>query len=275
MDRYRVGDVGHAVRIAALCKLTALALCGVVLFWVAGGQAQAFTAGTTAQTRIESRHTGITYHLYIYLPADHKRRGKSLPVVYVLDGDSRFEKFVDVLKKHRIDAALVGIHCIDADRRWVDFTMPGARKYYRFLTEELIPFVEKKYRLDSGKRLLSGHSLSGNFVLYALLLEDPVQRYFSSYLSADGAYWYQQETIAAMEKRLHEDNRRLPVTFVLSGAENLEPVIEVYQHLTRRRYDGLHLQLLKFNGQGHVEMDAPAFKDSLEIVFGKNRVSQK
>jgi len=51
----------------------------------------------------------------------------------------------------------------------------GAANFKRFLSAELLPEIEKTYRTD-GFRVLSGHSASGQFVLYCLTAEPSLFR---------------------------------------------------------------------------------------------------
>lgn len=64
----------------------------------------------------------------------------------------------------------------------------GSEKFFRFLREELFPFIESEYRADPNDRGILGYSLGGLFSTYALF-NDPTsfQRYFigSPFLSWD------------------------------------------------------------------------------------------
>ena len=46
---------------------------------------------------------------------------------------------------------------------------PQAPKFFEFLKSELLPKVDAKYACDTSKRILFGHSLAGEFVLYSML----------------------------------------------------------------------------------------------------------
>lgn len=48
-------------------------------------------------------------------------------------------------------------------------TSGGAKIFLEFLKDELIPIIEKKYSVDTFKRILMGHSLGGYFTIFALL----------------------------------------------------------------------------------------------------------
>lgn len=52
--------------------------------------------------------------------------------------------------------------------RYEDGTPGGADRFLQFVHEELIPQLETTYRIDSTRRVLSGHSLGGFVALYEL-----------------------------------------------------------------------------------------------------------
>ena len=44
-----------------------------------------------------------------------------------------------------------------------DYNLPGAYTYYKFLTPDLIPYIEAKYKVAADQRTLEGHSFGGMF----------------------------------------------------------------------------------------------------------------
>jgi predicted alpha/beta superfamily hydrolase len=61
-----------------------------------------------------------------------------------------------------------------------------ADNFLSFLKNELIPYVNKTYA-TSGKNTISGGSLGGTFIMYALLMEPEL---FDSYIAGDPAFWW-------------------------------------------------------------------------------------
>jgi predicted alpha/beta superfamily hydrolase len=60
-----------------------------------------------------------------------------------------------------------------------------ADNFLSFFKNELIPYITKTYP-TSGKNTISGHSLGGTFIMYALLTEPQL---FDSYIVGDPAFW--------------------------------------------------------------------------------------
>ena len=266
-------------------RLSYLLACAMLLGGCGGGgnSASNFEIGRTVTATIVSAQAGTAYDLQIYLPPGYDGSGKSYPVIYAMDGHntesySRFAVLRDILigRNYR-NVILVAVDSINGVRRYADFAMPGAQAYYRFLTTELIPMIDAQYRTDPRNRTLSGHSLSAEFTLFALYLEQPDRRFFSAFMSADCTCWATSEFALmpawdvpiAMEQQMFERSRSLPVKLAMSGdtSGNLSRATDVYQRITQHGYTDLQAEIRAYS-QGHVPMDGPAFIDALAFVFG-------
>jgi uncharacterized protein len=132
---------------------------------------------------IRSQATGWPYHIYVRLPEGYSDTPDALyPVVYVTDGDSLFPilasthlflTFDDGIPEAIVVGIAYGSFDPSINRRHVDFTeaSPGARDgaaaFQRFLKDELLPAVERRYRADPARRILIGQSRGGFMVLYS------------------------------------------------------------------------------------------------------------
>jgi enterochelin esterase-like enzyme len=260
----RFGQLASAAFLVA-----ALAACG------GGGDTSA--GGTTTMSSIASTETGIPYDLSIWLPPGYSEGTARYPVVYAMDCEYRFATLMAVMQQASTKAILVNVCAMGSSRRLVDFTMPGAAPYYRFLTRELIPSIDAKYRTDPADRTLSGHSLSGEFAMYALYLEDPQNRYFSSIISADCSCWAAasgvftpgtSEPARSMEQAMYDADHRLPITLVMAGDSGFNggSVAIVYDVISARGYQDLRSVHLSYS-LGHNAMDGPAFQDALKFIY--------
>lgn len=247
-----------------------------------GGGGDAPPAGPQARTittTIVSAQTGMTYGLQILLPVGYDKTATRSPVIYALDGNDRFARLAEPLRIQKYDnVVMVAIDNISAARRWIDFTMPGAEAYYRFLTQELIPRIDLEYHTDPDFRVLTGHSLSGDFTNYALFMEPQGKRTFRAYISQDCSCWYHADMVydgnwqvpIDMLDGLYARNPVLPVKMAMNGGGaggNLQAVTAVYQRLSLRGFQGLDVKLGMYS-LGHVPMDGPSFSDSLPFVLG-------
>lgn len=133
----------------------------------------------------DSRVVGRTYHIHVRLPPEYTDGDARYPVVYVLDGDSLFPilaanhlflTYDDDLPEVIVVGIAYGGFDPEVNRRGHDFSAPapdagpnqgGAPAFHRFLTQELIPVVEARYRADPDRRILFGQSRGGYLVLYS------------------------------------------------------------------------------------------------------------
>lgn len=224
---------------------------------------------------LTSKFTGVTYGFNIVLPASYAQGSTRYPVVYATDSEYRFVTLSGLMQSAALQVILVNIDATSSSRRWVDFTMPGAYAYFRFLTEELIPAIDTSYRTDPARRTLSGHSLSGEFAMYALYLDKPGQRAFSAIVSEEGSFWYDDSLVVhdelavatGMEQQMHDADPQLPVSLVLAGdtTGNGPRVRRLHQFMATRGYGRLRLAHFEYT-LGHVPMDGPAFIDALRFV---------
>jgi predicted alpha/beta superfamily hydrolase len=120
--------------------------------------------------------------ILIKLPDNYGDIDLNFPVHYVLDGEIIFNSYSSIAdlksQNEEIPAAIIiGIPNID---RGNDLN-PQANgvKFLNFITTELIPFIDNKYRTNKN-RVLTGYSMAGNFVIYTLLTG---QESFNMYLS--------------------------------------------------------------------------------------------
>jgi len=253
------------------------ALLVVVLTACGGGGEIPAVAGTSTTSSIASAETGISYDLKIWLPPDYSEGTATYSVVYAMDCEYRFATLMAVMQQIGTKAILVNVCAMGTARRLVDFTMPGAAPYYRFLTRELIPSIDAKFRTNPANRSLSGHSMSGEFAMYALYLEDPANRYFTSIISEDCSCWVAAtgafvpgvaEPAASMEQAMYNADHRLPINLVMAGDTTFNggSVSIVYDVIAGRGYQDLRSIHLSY-GLGHIAMDGPAFSDALNFIY--------
>jgi len=160
-----------------------------------------------------------------WLPSE---REKSYPVVYLLDGQWTFKLLASIYfgLRHGMfvpEMIIVGItyggESLDYERlRAMDYTPTQAEgmehtgdgpKFLAFLKKELIPFVEKNYRADSGDRVLGGSSFGGLFVMCTLFHEP---EFFHRYISTSPSLAWDGKVTFRYEQAFAERNRKLPAS---------------------------------------------------------------
>lgn len=171
-------------------RLQAVVVCVLAIFAAACQTAAPASAPPTLAAlqgdyfRLESAALGRPMHIYVSLPENYARETRTYPTVYITDGDSLFPLLAPTHLFLTYDeptppAILVGIAYGtfgEGNMRHVDFRWPspeapdrGAAAYQRFLADEVIPEIERRFRSDPQRRVLVGQSRGGGFVLYSAL----------------------------------------------------------------------------------------------------------
>jgi len=129
--------------------------------------------------------------IFVYLPSGSVGLDEKFPVIYLLDGHS-LHNVVSSFVQHyssrgRIPRMIVA--SIASTNRVRDFTPTvrgsgseapeggGANNFLNFLTQELIPIIERKYPTND-MRTIIGHSMGGLFTLYTMLSRPDLFRYY-------------------------------------------------------------------------------------------------
>lgn len=125
---------------------------------------------------LKSAAMGSRYYIYIRYPEGYTSKPAArYPIVYLLDGDSTFPliapehlflTYDDKLPEAIIVGIAYGSFAPPVNHREIDFGSRAA-DFQRFLSDELIPAVERRTRADPGRRVLVGQSFGANFVLYS------------------------------------------------------------------------------------------------------------
>lgn len=156
------------------------------------------------QFSLNSENVGDRFVVRTWLPSSYNSSGKDYPVLLLLDGDYAFDpahllgsylQLIDETSEFIIVSISYGIHFsnpLHEEKRHRDFIPPldeqGIIKkvdtaYYKFIRDELLPIVDRKYRTNPSQRTLWTYSLSGSFGAW-LSYYDP--SLFQHYIFASG-----------------------------------------------------------------------------------------
>jgi predicted alpha/beta superfamily hydrolase len=144
----------------------------------------------------------------------------------------------------------------------------GAALFLRSLQEEIIPFIERHYRVSSTDRGLAGYSYGGLFSLYALFHDPEVfRRYFAGSPSMWDALFEYEENYASSH---HDLNARLFITAGSNEAGLLEPVQRLVRCLQSRGYPELEVLTHIFEGEGHSSAYAASVSRALCVLYNQD-----
>lgn len=274
----------------------------IILLVVIGGLTP-FSVQAQDAIHIGTRHTLFSQLLneerayWVYEPERQAADSiRNLPVLYLLDGDVFFHsvvgftRFFSSSKVSSLPPCIV-VAVLNTDRTR-DFTPTcsaarrdgtihsgdkpqggGVELFYRFLTEELRPEVEKKV-LGGSSNILVGHSYAGLFTL-EMLLRHPGS--FDTFMAIDPSLWWDQGVFLRQweEKVFGKDfsGKQLYVAFAtqrrpgvklnqFSLADSLK--IKIVPDMEKR-----HLRVVykKFPEEMHGTVALPGIFDGLKSLF--------
>jgi uncharacterized protein len=180
-----------------------------MLFMLPGCNNPAPSANDISIGRVEVIHSTILNEnrtVWIHVPEEH-RKSDSLkyPVIYLLDGDAHFKSVVGLIDRLSDGSAIAPKAIVVAvlnTNRPRDLTPTnvksrnekdrraqasgGGERFTQFLSEELIPHIEKHYPA-ANDRMLIGHSLGGLLVINTLIRHPHL---FNKYLAIDPSLWW-------------------------------------------------------------------------------------
>jgi predicted alpha/beta superfamily hydrolase len=245
--------------------------------------------GDSHYRRIDSETLGRPYHIYVMLPDGYEQSPREdYPTIYLLDGGALFPLLAAYYRYLNFgeeipDAIIVGISYgsdsyEEGNYRATDYTATsserdywgGADKFQRFLSDELLPFIEKSYRSRADRRVIFGQSIGGQFVLYTALTKPDL---FWGHVASNPALhrnlpfflrYHGKVEIAGEQSRL----------FVGSGSRDdprfRVPTLEWIEHWSDNG-DG-PWQLKTMNLEGHTHMSAPpaTFRQGMTWLFSND-----
>ncbi len=231
---------------------------------------------------LHSTIVGQDYLIKVRLPESYATTTTNYPVLYLLDGDHAFAMATDIVQylvygESIPDLIIIspaygskdapeegGMNMRDRDLLPypVDWTTqtPGAAQYLQFFQQELIPYVESLYRIDSANRTLWGGSLGLLFVFFTLF-HDP--RLFRNYIALDGFH----SALIDLEAQYASNNTTLPVRLsMVSGNGGKQKMSSFYETLKGRNYTGLQLDYAHFDLE-HFLVPGAGLAKGLSMTF--------
>jgi len=233
----------------------------------------------------------------VYLPQSYQNKAfapKKYPVLYILDGDWHFhsasgivqylgantqipELIVVALPNTQRTRDLTPTHSLkSADgKETPDFASSGGGpKFLRFISEELIPKIERQYRTEPF-RILVGHSIGGLFAMHAFLQRPQI---FQAYVAIDPSLWWDDQSICRQARTALEGTNDLRGTVYISLANNPLPKGATVKALERagREFAGLlqahqtdsfRSTMQYFEAEDHGSVPLPSLYYGLRFIF--------
>ncbi len=259
--------------------LAVLLFASTAVSW-AQTDALPFVHGT--YRKVHSTVLGEDRTLLVRLPADYDRTDKRYPVLFRLDGSVDFfvhtasavEYLVD-MRDAAIDPIIVAIENTDRNRDMDPER--GAESFVRFITGELIPYVEKNYRTN-GFRILAGQSFSSLFSVY-LILKEPAS--FDAYILGSFGL-YKPSLLPLFESELAKSSALKKATkkyvFIANASSDAydedgsrtKRGAQFLDEVLRSAPGAVALKVITYDGEGHVPF--PFVYDGLKWLYSQEEV---
>ena len=244
---------------------------------IAGSQIKKFTSSIV---------NGQEYVLQISLPAGYEKGNKKYPVVYLMDsqwdfplltalyGEQYFDGFIPELII--IGVTWGGNHPNPDSLRARDYTPTnekrlmqsgGADKFLSVIKNEIFPFIEKNYRIDSNDKTLVGCSLGGLFTLYSLFTRPDM---FNRFVAASPAFIWDNNVLYKYEEQYHNNisNPAAKLFMCVGGVESSVPGFEKFvSFINSRHYKNLQIESKVLDNTGHSGTKGEGYARGLQFVF--------
>jgi len=251
--------------------LTRLLSCVALLLLISTAAiAQPGITGTVKTLKLKSAVLGEERTILVRTPVGYEANNVRYPVLYMTDGDAHMGHTagtIDFLTRNgRIsDLIVVGVTNTDRTRDLTPEkssaknpagelqspTSGGADNFLKFFQTELIPEIEKQYRVQP-YRILAGHSLGGLFAIHAMISKPAL---FQSYIAVSPSLqWENGETLKQAEEYFKNQKEMNVTLFASIGneqggiSENFDRFKEV---LSKTNIKGFEWQAERMSDEDH------------------------
>ena len=187
--------------------------------------------GTVTKLTIKSTVLGEDRIILVRTPVGYETNKVSYPVLYMTDGDAHINHTSSTIQflteNGRIpDLIVVGVVNTDRTRDLTPVkstnknaagelqfpTSGGADNFLKFFQTELIPTIEKQYRVQP-YRILAGHSLGGLFAIHAMISKLGL---FNSYIAVSPSLQWEKESELNRAEEFLKNQTEMKVTLFVS-----------------------------------------------------------
>lgn len=252
------------------CRIPGLAgvLGAFVLLALFASSAVAQNGAPTKLT-IKSKVLGEDRAILVRTPAAYDTNKQTYPVLYMTDGDAHIahtSSTTEFLARNGRMSEMIVVGIPNTDRmRDLSPTKPtqtgatgapqfptagGADNFLKFIETELMPEIEKTYRV-SPYRVLAGHSLGGMFAVYTMISKPDL---FNAYVAVSPALqWDNQIVVKRAEDFFKQRKEYNALLFMSLGNEpNLEDGYhQLKQLLAKNQVKGFEWEALELPDEDH------------------------
>lgn len=215
----------------------------------------------------------------VSLPESYaKNKTKKYPVLILLDGDYLLDPFQGALNYGTYwddlpEVIIVGITQNKKEERYSDCTFDSetgllegkGERFFEFIGLELLPYIEKTYRIAPFK-IIAGHDVTAGFLNYYLYKDQPL---FDAYISLSPELPTRMEEI--IPQRLSAINQ--PIFYYQATADGdmknaKKRIIQLDSAIATIKKPNLNYLFDNFKGASHYSLVLHAIPNALYQFFG-------
>jgi predicted alpha/beta superfamily hydrolase len=239
-----------------------------------------------------------TYNIYLDLPDSYYSPDSSrYPVLFILDADYYFNGshwrlenggvigIIDRLPRGEgTEFILAGIGYPGTDHRERDLVYPadssipnsgGGNKFYKFLKNELIPYIDQNFRTTIQEdRTLIGHSLGGYFTLYTMFSSSlQSDHMFSNYLVISPTILLSDNYLFNLEADQNNNSNGIMDIKLYMSVGHLESTedLHAFENLTNilnsHNYNDFSFKSLIYENLNHLTIIGPSINNGIRWLF--------
>ena len=226
--------------------------------------------GTVKQITIKSNVLGEERVILVRTPAGYEANNVKYPVLYMTDGDAHIghtASTIDFLMRNgRVsDLIVVGVMNTDRTRDLTPVksslktpagelqfpTSGGADNFLKFFETELIPQIEKDYRVQP-YRIFAGHSLGGLFAIHTMMTKPGL---FNAYIAVSPSLQWENGEALKRATDFLSTQKEMNVTLFTSIGNESGGIAECFDRfkeaLAKTNIKGFDWQAERFADEDH------------------------
>jgi predicted alpha/beta superfamily hydrolase len=242
--------------------------------------------GTVKTLKLKSAVLGEERTVLVRTPVGYEINKVSYPVLYMTDGDAHMGHTASTIefltRNGRIsDLIVVGVTNTDRTRdltpvkstnknaagelQWP--TSGGADNFLKFFETELIPEIEKQYRVQP-YRIFAGHSLGGLFAIHAMISKPGL---FNSYVAVSPSLQWENGEELKRAEEFFKNQKGMKVTLFVSIGNEPGAIGESFdsfkEMLAKTNIKGFDWQAVRMDDEDHGSVVLRSHYAGLRKVF--------
>jgi predicted alpha/beta superfamily hydrolase len=198
--------------------------------------------------KINSAVLGEERTILVRVPAGYETNNHRYPVLYMTDGNAHIghtSSTVEFLARNGRMAEMIVVGITNTDRTRdlspthvtttvgggntaLQFpTSGGGDKFLKFIETELIPDIEKRYRVQP-YRILAGHSLGGLFAIHAMVSRPDL---FNSYVAVSPALQWDNQVAVKRAEDFFKNRKEFQATLFMSLGHEPGPIEDGFHQM--------------------------------------------